>query len=104
MKKRFSDEQIISMMYERLPVCKASVVLTLTSSCSSVSGLTAVRAAGHYEIRWPDPYSPCGLYAHVLIQVYQVTVLPSLSSLGPPSQPFSIHPFVKSLCLISTSD
>lgn len=38
-------------LYERLPVCKASVVLTSTSSCSFVFGLTAVRATGHYEIR-----------------------------------------------------
>ena len=30
------------LLYERIPVCKASVVLTLTSSCSSVSGLIAV--------------------------------------------------------------
>ncbi|MDA6365578.1 hypothetical protein OSK45_27285, partial [Escherichia coli] len=30
------------LLYERIPVCKASVILTLTSSCSSVSGLIAV--------------------------------------------------------------
>ncbi len=38
-------------LYERIPVCKVSIVLTSTSSCSSVSGLIAARAAGHYEIR-----------------------------------------------------
>lgn len=62
------------LLYERLPVCKASILLTFASSCSSLSGLIAVGSTGHYEIRWPETYSPHGLYFQGYIQAYQVTV------------------------------